>query len=145
MTQHELAAPPPGSTLKDLASEMLDYVPMRMGQAIFANGVRVRAPIDTYRALRVKTNPRAEALSSALYVARVREALNDEQWDFRTVPGLVNSTGLPEEAVRAALETPGIARRPWRRCATELFTSADRPVSVRERLSLLDTFIAKRP
>jgi hypothetical protein len=144
MSQHDIAGAPPGHNLKQLAAEMLDVEPMRMGQVIFGVGLKVRAPFGNYRPQIAGAVPRVESLTSA-FVRRVREELKDDRWDFRTVGGIANTSGLSEEAVRAALALPGVARRPWGRPGTNLFTSADRPVSMRERLSLLDIFIAKRP
>ena len=128
MSLHALPAPRQGDTkaLKELAGEMRDYVPMRMGQAIFAKNVRMRA-FDSYRAVKVAVALKTEALTTAMSVERVKDALKDRRWDFRTVSGLVDTTGLSEETVRAALAT-GVARRPWRRPGSDLFTSIHRPV-----------------
>ena len=148
MSLHALPAPRQGDTkaLKELAGEMRDYVPMRMGQAIFAKNVRMRA-FDSYRAVKVAVALKTEALTTAMSVERVKDALKDRRWDFRTVSGLVDTTGLSEETVRAALAT-GVARRPWRRPGSDLFTPrSDRPgtISAASDCPCFETFIAKRP
>lgn len=110
---------------------------MRPGQAIFTAGVHllpgIRAP-----AARPFT-------SSPSRVDAVRLALADGRFDFRRPESLARELDLSLEEVRAILERTDVARRPWGRPGSDIFTSVDRPVSVRERLSLLDVFVAKRP
>jgi hypothetical protein len=78
-------------------------------------------------------------------VLAVENALRDTRWDFRRVAGIAKSTGLPTRVVNDILKSPEVARRPWRRPTLDLFTDAKRPVSMRERLSLLGVYLAKRP
>ena len=144
MSPNELAAPRNGDvvTLKEFASEMIDYTPMRLGQVIFTKGVKVR--VEGYsRSLRA-TGAQSAELVPADYVERVTLALRDGRWDFRTVESLAKTTQLSEDAVRTAVAMPGVARRPWRR-SVDLFAPADRQVSVREVASLLRVFASKRP
>ncbi len=43
---------------------------------------------------------------------KVFEALDDPRWDFRTIPGLSKSTGVPESDVKRILERyPQLIRR----------------------------------
>ncbi len=74
------------------------------------------------------------------------EALSDPQWDFRTIEGLAQSTGLPETQIRQLLEkyrafvrqSPVLDRR-----GRELYTLAARGSSLREWLSTTRAFISK--
>jgi hypothetical protein len=75
----------------------------------------------------------------------VARALGQGPADFRTIPSLARETGLPEQDIRAALDLPSVARRPWGRPALDLFAPASRPVSIREVASLLRVFVTKRP
>lgn len=43
---------------------------------------------------------------------KIFEALDDPQWDFRTIPGLSSATGLPESVVMSIVERyPQLIRR----------------------------------
>jgi hypothetical protein len=113
-----------------------DYAPMRPGQAITTRGLAFKPsrprPIEALRHAR------------AIDVALVRSALEGGHWDFRPVAKIAEETGLTETTVREVLESQGFARRPLGRPASNLFTRADRRVTLREVVSSLRAFIAKQ-
>jgi hypothetical protein len=123
---------------------MNDLAPVRLGQAIYSSrGVVVKGyKVKVY-------DPSAQvAVHGGLSredVQAVEDELKNPDWDFRRPSSIGASTGLPVDVVAHILKTRRIARRPWGRPAAELFTRADRPVSLRERLSLFGLFLAKRP
>ncbi len=133
------------------------YSPKRMGEAILGNSVVVSPRPDLLRK-RPKTMPRAEN-SGAVEPAEdgrtashgdasgeelVRSLLNDRRWDFWRLEALIQRTGLPRAEIQTYLENAEIARRPWGRPTADLFARADRRVTVREIISLLRIFVAKR-
>lgn len=77
--------------------------------------------------------------------ARVMEALADDRWDFRTIQGIAQQTGLPADAVEEVLTNSEDVRRSdapspdghW------LFALKSRPVSVRESLAATRAMITK--
>lgn len=77
--------------------------------------------------------------------ALVLEALADDRWDFRTIAGISDQTGLSEGAVEDVLARSEAVRRSdapspdghW------LFTLKSRPVSAREALSATRAIITK--
>jgi hypothetical protein len=75
----------------------------------------------------------------------VQRALTGSASDFRTVPSLAEETGLPEEDVRAVVESSTIARKPWGRQGLDMFAPSSKPVSRQEILSAIRMFLAKRP
>jgi hypothetical protein len=64
--------------------------------------------------------------------------------DFLFVPTIAKRSGLEEADVWAVLEDGQTARRPWRRPDLDVFTLRTRPVSIRERVSLVWTYLAGR-
>ena len=77
---------------------------------------------------------------------KVFAALEDEHWDFRTIPGLVKSTGLPENVIKRVLEAhPQLVRRspvpdPEGR---ELYTLVSKGGGFREWYSTMRAFVTK--
>jgi hypothetical protein len=77
---------------------------------------------------------------------RVIEALEDPRWDFRTVPGLAESTDLPEPIVRRVLNRyPEFVRQSLvpDLQGRELFTLASRGRGLREWYAITRAFITK--
>jgi hypothetical protein len=78
----------------------------------------------------------------------VEAALRDPDWDFWTLDGLAKATGLAKDDVEALLdEHPDRVRRAY---VTDsqgriLYTTADRPMKLRELLATARAFIAKVP
>ena len=72
-------------------------------------------------------------------VSSVRRALENPEWDFRTVEGISNETGLPVSTIEEVLkENPGLFRKSHAtdRAGRALFTTASRPIRWRERLAV---------
>jgi hypothetical protein len=77
---------------------------------------------------------------------RVFEALADPTWDFRTIEGLAQSTGLPESRVEEVLQkyrsfvrqSPVLDRR-----GRPLFTLSSKGATLQEWLSSLRAFLSK--
>ena len=70
---------------------------------------------------------------------KVRTALENPEWDFRTVEGISNETGLPVSTIEEVLkENPGLFRKSHAtdRAGRALFTTASRPIRWRERLAV---------
>ena len=77
---------------------------------------------------------------------RVLEALEDPHWDFRTVPGLAESTDLPEHGVRDVLNRyPRFVRRSLvpDSQGRELYTLVSRGMGLREWYATTRAFITK--
>lgn len=136
------------STDLELDEDMSFVIPTRKGEAI--GGIPWRLPVRSH------TTPRREAATSAHETAAhdisahdgceaVERALSDSRWDFRTVKGIAEETGLAADTVKHLLEEHQLARTPWGRMEDNRYTARDRPVSLRERLSLLVSYVAKRP
>ncbi len=75
----------------------------------------------------------------------VAAALADPRWQFRTADGIAAATGLALAVIERTLERGDISRRPYGRPHADLYTARGRPISLRERLSLWSSFVAKRP
>ena len=77
---------------------------------------------------------------------RVLEALADARWDFRTLQGISEETGLSEGQVQEILNGhPELVRKsavPDRR-GRELYTLKSRAVKGQEILAIMRTFISK--
>jgi hypothetical protein len=77
---------------------------------------------------------------------RIREALADSAWDFRTEEGLSKATDLPVKRVADLLSEHGdeirVANVPDPQ-GRLLYTLADRPMKLREALANVQAFIAK--
>lgn len=75
----------------------------------------------------------------------VFEALADEDFDFRTLQGLVDVTGLSPDRVQAALERHSdlvrLSAVPGPN-GEALYTLSSRPVTTREQLALAQSVIA---
>jgi dihydroorotate dehydrogenase len=72
-------------------------------------------------------------------------ALKDERWIYRTAEGLADSLNLSVNAVRNLLESsPNVARKATLtdRLGRDLYASADRPMTPRERLERLRWILA---
>lgn len=77
---------------------------------------------------------------------KVLEALADSKWDYRTMEGLVKSTGLSEQDIRKILEKQASLVRKSRvpdRKGRDLFTLREKGKSIGEILNTLKTFISK--
>lgn len=111
-----------------------DYAPMRFGEAITTR--EFKGPLSVPAAER----RHAQTIDAAL----VRGTLEDGRWDFRPVANIAEETGLTESVVREILESAGFARRPLGQPTSELFTLADRRVTLREAVSSLRAFLAKQ-
>ena len=77
-------------------------------------------------------------------VDRVRQALSDPQWDFRTIDGIVRDTKLSREQVGHVLaEHQDLFRRSHlTREGEPLYALREKPESLRERYAELRDFIA---
>ena len=74
------------------------------------------------------------------------EALADPNWDFRTIDGLAQSTGLPEGLIKQILSNyrPFVRQSPvLDRRSRELYTLSSRGSTFRELLSTARAFISK--
>jgi hypothetical protein len=76
---------------------------------------------------------------------RVREALDDPRWDFRTVAGIARDTGLDPERVKCLLDRhrPEI-RQTLSQDRKKIFTLKSRPMKVREVIADLLMFAGNR-
>ena len=72
---------------------------------------------------------------------KVREALGDSRWDFRTVGGISRQTGLDRNRVMELLEQqrPEV-RQTISRKREPLYTLASRPMKMREIMADLQRF-----
>lgn len=122
-------------------------VPMRKGEAI--GGIPWHLPAKSRSTRSASAGESAHALehdtSAHDSCGAVAQALSDTRWDFRTVKGIAAETGLDQDTVKHVLEEHRLGRKPWGRRSDDRYTRRDRPVSMRERLSLLTSYIAKRP
>jgi hypothetical protein len=79
---------------------------------------------------------------------RIREALADQKWDFRTVQGIAKETGIPASDVEQMLKLHAshirIAVVPDE-SGHLLYTDATRPMKLREWLASVRAFVAKSP
>jgi hypothetical protein len=80
-------------------------------------------------------------------VESVFDAVADERWDFRTVDGIARETTLDPELIRHILDTrTDLFRRSF--VNTEggktLYTLANRPEKLRERLAEIQQYLARR-
>lgn len=76
----------------------------------------------------------------------VFEALDDPQWDFRTVQGVSKSSGLPENEVLDILNKyPSFVRKSLisGENGRDLYRLSDRKVTAGEVLKAIKTFITK--
>ena len=79
-------------------------------------------------------------------VEKIQAGLDDPQWQFRTVRGLVEETGLPDYLVAHVLEDPVVIARKsvlTDREGQGLYTAADRPVTWQERLERFRTVLGR--
>jgi len=77
---------------------------------------------------------------------KVRQALENPRWDFRTVDGLVEDTGFSREEVQALLESHSAEIRKANVPDSKgriLYTLATKPMGVREILANTRAFITK--
>ena len=77
---------------------------------------------------------------------KVFEALEDPQWDFRTVEGMVRTTGLSEEAVQNVIEKFSELVRQSKvpdRKGRDLFTLARKGETVGEVVNTLRSIVTK--
>jgi hypothetical protein len=76
------------------------------------------------------------------------QALDDGRYDFRTVEGIAQDTGLPEETIKEVIEKNP---KHIRKCllpdekGRELYTLAARRMKAREYIALARAFLAKSP
>jgi hypothetical protein len=82
--------------------------------------------------------------STAEVVDRVRRALSDPQWDFRTISGIVRDTHLSRQQVERVLADHQELFRESHltRNGAPLYTLREKPESLRERYAELRDFIA---
>jgi CheY-like chemotaxis protein len=75
---------------------------------------------------------------------RVLKALEDSRWDFRTIPGISEETGLSDAVVRMILEKhPEQVRKsevPSLK-GNELFTLRSKPIKFRERIAVARMYL----
>lgn len=79
---------------------------------------------------------------------RVFEALADPTWDFRTIDGLTESTGVPKKRIEEILpKYRALVRQALvlDRLSRELYTLSSRGPTFRELLSTARAFISKNP
>ncbi len=76
-------------------------------------------------------------------VEKVLGALGNDKWDFRTVVGLVNETGLPPDAVQTVLDQSEAVRRSAvpGPAGQDLYTLSE--PSLREAFSIARSAISK--
>jgi hypothetical protein len=77
---------------------------------------------------------------------KVRQALEDSRWDFRTVEGMIEDTGLPSERIEEALRRHGAEVRVSNVPDSKgriLYTLASKRMGLRELLANTQAFIAK--
>lgn len=77
--------------------------------------------------------------------ALVHEALSDPEFDFRTVKGISNQTGLSDIEIERLLETHAaeVRQRLSRGDRTPIYTLRSRPAKLREILADLQIFASK--
>ncbi len=78
--------------------------------------------------------------------ALVINALSDDRWDFRTIPGISRSIGLPEHKVHLIIEqNQSLIRKSLvpNKNGVALYTLASRSKKLREILSEVRTFLSK--
>ena len=77
-------------------------------------------------------------------VSRIREALSNPKWDFRTVGGIARDTELSREQVERVLaDHQDLFRQSHlTRNGAPLYTLREKPESLRERYAELRDFIA---
>jgi hypothetical protein len=79
---------------------------------------------------------------------RVFEALADPTWDFRTIDGLAESTGVPKKRIEEILpKYRALVRQALvlDRLGRELYTLSSRASTFRELLTNARAFISKSP
>lgn len=79
-------------------------------------------------------------------VQKVLDELSDKRWDFRTIPGLVKATGLPEEAVREVirLNRSSVYQSPMRdKQGRDLYTIRQNPAKLKDLLNFAQILITK--
>ena len=78
---------------------------------------------------------------------QVFEALDDPEWDFRTIDGLTRATGLSQDRIEQILREyrPLVRQAAVLNRGRELYTLASRRPKFRELLSTARAFIAKTP
>lgn len=117
------------------------FRPMREGQLVFTLGPYPQPSVAAVMKTPLDLPLTKTSWSSA--VESVRRALSDSDYDFRPLDRVAEVTGLSREAALDALSA-GVARHPWGRPTSDLFTRADKAVSPREVLSGLRAMVAKR-
>lgn len=76
----------------------------------------------------------------------IKKALENPDWDFRTLDGLAKETGLSREEIRALLDDhQDDTRKSYvtDRSGNVLYAPADKPVSLREILANIRAFVTK--
>jgi hypothetical protein len=76
----------------------------------------------------------------------VEKALENPNWDFRTIDGLAEDTGLPPDEIRALINSHSDRVRVSNVPDTQgrvLYTLASKPISARELLATVRAFAAK--
>lgn len=77
---------------------------------------------------------------------RVRDALDDPHWDFRTVRGISRQTGLDGDRVKQLLDTHrSEVRQTLSRRREPIYTLSSRPAKMREIISDVQTFAGNFP
>ena len=76
--------------------------------------------------------------------ARVHAALGDPTWDFRTVKGIAEETGLNPERVQKLLDRhPSEVRWTWSRNRRQIYTLRSRPPKIREIIADIQRIVTK--
>jgi len=76
----------------------------------------------------------------------VKRALENPDWDFRTIDGLVKDTGLSREEIKRLLDEHGDEVRKayvTDRNGNILYAPAEKPLKLRELLANIRAFITK--
>jgi hypothetical protein len=95
---------------------------------------------------RMLLTKQGDTLPSDLSARRVIEALDDEEFDFRTVQGLSEALDLPESTVQQVLDDHADLVRVSAvrsRNGEALYTLRSRPVTTRENLAVAQTAFEK--
>lgn len=118
-----------------VAAVPIEFPFLTTGQRITAAGLRVN---DHPAWAVVWPSVREDAAS---LIVRALEAADS---DFVRIDTLAARTGLSRREVRSLVEDSAVARHPWGRPDLDAFTLPSRPVSVRERISLVWSYLANR-
>jgi hypothetical protein len=126
---------------------VFDYSLRRVGEAISASAVDVKpGPRLTFQVRELSDVGELVPVEATTCeeIATVEAALRSATFDFLRPETIAHEAELPVDTVRRVLETGGIARRPWRRPNSGIYTLASRPPSARERVSAVLGYLGNR-